>query len=94
MSLKNLILVYMDKLEVINVIACPCKLLSMGFFPCSPIRPTLAVHVDVLQFSQELFLRTAPNVTAFTATLDAFLGVRGYKTGSVVRSLNLNINKD
>jgi hypothetical protein len=89
MSFRNLTLLHINKLEVINVVACPCKLLLMGFFPCSPIRPTLAVHVDVLQLFKELSFRTAPNVTAFTATLDAFLGVRGYQIGSAVSYVNI-----
>ncbi|KAI0245173.1 hypothetical protein BJV78DRAFT_1112135, partial [Lactifluus subvellereus] len=50
-----------------------------GFFPCTPTAPTLAVNLKMLEFAHELFLRVAPNNTAWCNTLKSFLGACKYK---------------
>ncbi|EIW73917.1 hypothetical protein CONPUDRAFT_34899, partial [Coniophora puteana RWD-64-598 SS2] len=48
-------------------------------FPCAPSTPTLAVDLRVLRFVDMLALRTAPNVSAWSDTLEAYLLGMGYK---------------
>ncbi len=54
------------------------QLVTSGLFPCSPIYPTLAVDIRVLDFVRRLFLRIAPNVTAWCNTVTDFLACQGY----------------
>ncbi|KAJ3714474.1 hypothetical protein C8R42DRAFT_726479 [Lentinula raphanica] len=54
------------------------QLLRSGFFPCSPVYPTLAVDVRVLDFVRRLFLRIAPNYTAWCSAALDFLAAQGY----------------
>jgi hypothetical protein len=65
---------------------CSCsaslQLLAMGLFPASPLRPTLAVDLNMLDFVNELFVRSPPNTTAWCDSLEAFLGSRSYKLES------------
>ncbi|KAJ7697423.1 hypothetical protein B0H17DRAFT_1130398 [Mycena rosella] len=56
----------------------PTQLLAAGLFPSAPIRPTLAVDVRVLEFAMKLFVRIAPNNTAWTSTLESFLDGLGF----------------
>lgn len=54
------------------------QLVRSGLFPCSPIYPTVAIDIRVLDFVRRLFLRIAPNYTAWcSATID-FLAGQGY----------------
>ncbi|KAJ7108362.1 hypothetical protein C8R43DRAFT_1091874 [Mycena crocata] len=62
---------------------CDCnpaaqQLLSAGLFPCAPLRPTLAVDVRLLELAKKLFVRIAPNKTAWTSTLEDFLSSLGF----------------
>ncbi|KAJ6457865.1 hypothetical protein DFH09DRAFT_1255416 [Mycena vulgaris] len=59
--------------------SAPLQLLECGLFPCAPTRPTLAVNARLLEFTMKLYVRIAPNKTAWTATLDDFLGGLGFK---------------
>jgi hypothetical protein len=52
--------------------------MKLGFFPCAPTRPTLAVDINLLQFVSFGFLNMAPNVTGWAKTIEDFLCVRGY----------------
>ena len=54
----------------------------MGLFPASPLRPTLAVDLNMLHFANELFVRSPPNTTAWCDSLEAFLGSHTYKLES------------
>ena len=54
----------------------------MGLFPASPLRPTLAVDLNMLDYVNELFVRSPPNTTAWCDSLEAFLGSRSYKLES------------
>ena len=74
--------VYMDRTEtlVLQVCAChtaPIQLTERGLFPCAPVRPTLAVCLNMLEFVSELFVHLAPNERAWVATLEAYLRARG-----------------
>jgi len=62
----------------------------MGFFPCSPLTPGLAVHIDVLAFLRELHFTTAPNVSGFTKALENFLRTRYYKLANEVLVFSTN----
>ena len=75
---------YFVELEVREITPCDCmpaalRLILHGLFPCAPNRPSLAVDVNMLQFVQELFVRSPPNQTAWCDTLEAFLDTRHYK---------------
>ena len=62
--------------------------MKLGFFPCAPIRPTLAVDINLLQFVSFGFLNMAPNVSSWAKTIEDFLRVRGYVfRGAVCRFL-------
>ncbi|KAI6140563.1 hypothetical protein BKA82DRAFT_4331884 [Pisolithus tinctorius] len=50
-----------------------------GLFACSPISPTLAVDLQVLEFMRKLFVWLTPNTTAWCEALESFLDVQGYK---------------
>jgi len=63
--------------------------LTMGFFPCSPLTPGLAVHIDVLSFLRELHFTTAPNVSGFSKALESFLRTRYYKLAREVVDLHI-----
>ena len=60
--------------------------MKLGFFACAPIRPTLAVDINLLQFVSLGFLNMAPNVTGWARTIEEFLRVRGYVFRGTVRT--------
>ncbi|KAL6297842.1 hypothetical protein BKA93DRAFT_820642 [Sparassis latifolia] len=71
-------------LRYITIDVCLCspaalQLLLRGLFPCAPQAPTLAIDLNLLHFVQQVFVRMPPNTTSFCATLESFLGDRGYK---------------
>ncbi|KAJ3529279.1 hypothetical protein NMY22_g9058 [Coprinellus aureogranulatus] len=69
-----------DDMHTISV--CPCsagkQLLQRGYFPSAPLRPTVAFDIKMLEFARELYLRSSPNRSAWTAALESFLLGRGY----------------
>ncbi|KAJ3825201.1 hypothetical protein F5880DRAFT_1478695 [Lentinula raphanica] len=72
-----------SKIEQIELWASDCskaavQLIRSGLFPCSPVYPTLAVDIRVLDFVRRLFLRIAPNYTAWCSTAIDFLAAQGY----------------
>ncbi|KAF8868702.1 hypothetical protein CPB84DRAFT_1695554 [Gymnopilus junonius] len=74
--------IYFEKIE--KLVLCTYKepalqLLTLGLFPCAPMRPTLAVDLNMLDFVRGLFLNTAPNVTAWAETLEGFLSTHKFK---------------
>ncbi|KAJ7773711.1 hypothetical protein DFH07DRAFT_952753 [Mycena maculata] len=74
----------MNAIEHTRLSICPCslapsQLLRAGLFACSPLRPSLAVDLQVLDFAMRLFVDVPPNNTAFCNTLEGFLSSRGYK---------------
>lgn len=54
------------------------QLVRHGLFPCAPLHPSLAVDIRVLEFVTKLFVRVAPNNTAWSGAVEDFLGERGY----------------
>ena len=71
-------------LDTIDLSVCKCspvalQLVNIGLFPCALHAPSLAVDISLLQFTQALFVRLAPNTTSFCETLEFFLDCRGYK---------------
>ncbi|KAI6142447.1 hypothetical protein BKA82DRAFT_4331470 [Pisolithus tinctorius] len=74
-------------LEEIEISYCACTpapihLMGHGLFVCSPISPTLAVDLRVLEFVRKLFVRLTPNTTAWCEALESFLDAKGYKLQS------------
>jgi CxC1 like cysteine cluster associated with KDZ transposases len=75
--------VHMEHVEDITLDICKCRpaqvqLVQHGFFPCSPVHPTLAVSLDMLEFVAELFLHIAPNERDWAAMLVKHLRAHGY----------------
>ncbi|KAJ3741600.1 hypothetical protein DFH05DRAFT_1528449 [Lentinula detonsa] len=52
---------------------------SKVFSPHAPVHPTLAVDIHVLDFVTRLFLRIAPNNTAWADSINEFLSSQGYQ---------------
>lgn len=78
-----LILIYTIEIEQIELWASECssasiQLIRSGLFPCSPVFPSLAVDIRVLDFVRRLFLRIAPNYTAWCNAATDFLASQGY----------------
>jgi hypothetical protein len=59
----------------------------MGYFPCAPIRPTLAIDINLLEFVSIASHHMAPNVAGWSSTLQHFLSIRGYLVGEKVRAV-------
>ncbi|EIN10554.1 hypothetical protein PUNSTDRAFT_32083, partial [Punctularia strigosozonata HHB-11173 SS5] len=79
-TLKTLI-VYIDQTQV-HVCGCTSAanfLVSRGFFPCAPQEPSVAFDINMMELVATLFLKVAPNVTAWASTLETFLGARHFK---------------
>ncbi|KAJ3764673.1 hypothetical protein FB446DRAFT_798584 [Lentinula raphanica] len=78
------VVVRFGKLEKVELSVCPCQpaavqLVEQGLFPCAPLHPTLAVDIRLLDFATRLFLRVAPNNTAWVDTINDFLNFQGYQ---------------
>ncbi|KIJ65264.1 hypothetical protein HYDPIDRAFT_27982 [Hydnomerulius pinastri MD-312] len=76
--------VFFDRIESLRLRCCSCftapaQLMSMGLFACAPLYPSLTVDLRVLKLVKTLFVRIAPNTTAWTEALETFLDGRGYK---------------
>lgn len=62
---------------------CDCfgaaqHLLALGYFPCAPIRPSLAFSLQLLELVSVHALNVAPNTTAWATTLETFWARRGF----------------
>ncbi|KAJ3509968.1 hypothetical protein NMY22_g16119 [Coprinellus aureogranulatus] len=79
-SLVEVICVEFDSVVTLTVCACSAarSLVSLGYFPSAPIRPSFAVHLRLLRFVQELHYRTSPNITAVSGALEASLAALGF----------------
>ncbi|KAJ3737991.1 hypothetical protein EV360DRAFT_58542, partial [Lentinula raphanica] len=80
----SIVVVRFSKLEQLELPICACQpaavqLVEQGLFPCAPVHPTLAVDIRVLDFVTRLFLRIAPNNTAWADTINDFLYSQGYQ---------------
>ncbi|KAJ7067771.1 hypothetical protein B0H15DRAFT_793738 [Mycena belliarum] len=76
--------VRMNAIEHLQLRTCACapaptQLLKRALFACSPLHPSLAVDLQVLDFVSRLFVNLPPNNTAVCNTLESFLASRGYK---------------
>ncbi|KAI6147562.1 hypothetical protein EDD17DRAFT_1781038 [Pisolithus thermaeus] len=76
-----------QSLEDIEISYCACTpaptcLMECGLFACSPVAPTLAVDLCVLEFMRTLFVRLTPNMTAWSEALESFLDAQGYQLQS------------
>ncbi|KAH6873968.1 hypothetical protein BKA70DRAFT_1129478 [Coprinopsis sp. MPI-PUGE-AT-0042] len=76
--------VHINKLEYRRVCSCSPgpNLVAIGYFPSSPTRPSVAVDIQMLEFMAELFVRSPPNVTAWSCALEVSLESLGYKLAS------------
>lgn len=76
-------LTFVIGIKIIQLCSCAgspaLQLISRGLFPCAPIRPSLAVDLNMLDFVRGLFVNLAPNTTAWCETLEGFLSSRNYK---------------
>jgi hypothetical protein len=79
-------------LHDVNLLVCtshpaPQQLVDLGYFPCSPVYPTLAVSLDMLELVSILFVHAAPNERAWAATITKYLKNRGHEfaTGDALR---------
>ncbi|KAI6143510.1 hypothetical protein EDD17DRAFT_1781808 [Pisolithus thermaeus] len=89
-ALLNPYLQYLEASESLHEIkisycACtpaPVHLMESGLFACSPVAPTLAVDLRVLEFMRTLFVRLTPNTTAWCEALESFLDGQGYQLQS------------
>ncbi|KAI6126518.1 hypothetical protein F5141DRAFT_997631 [Pisolithus sp. B1] len=51
----------------------------MGYFPCAPLGPTLAVSLQLLSLVRQLFMQMPPNTLAWCESFEAYLAVMGYR---------------
>ncbi|KIM60177.1 hypothetical protein SCLCIDRAFT_124774 [Scleroderma citrinum Foug A] len=70
-------------MQSIGLLVCSCataaqQLLQLGYFPCAPLAPTLAVSLKVLTFVKKLFVHIPPNTSAWCEAFQSYLGSMGY----------------
>ncbi|KAI6041025.1 hypothetical protein EDC04DRAFT_2566211 [Pisolithus marmoratus] len=58
--------------------------MACGLFACSPVAPTLAVDLRLLEFMKTLLVWLTPNTTAWCEAFKCFLDGQGYKLQSKV----------
>lgn len=80
----GVLFVSIERLEDVVLDICECRtaavqIVERGFFPCSPMYPTLAVSLNMLEFVAALFLHVAPNERAWSATVVGYLKARGHE---------------
>ncbi|KAH6901151.1 hypothetical protein BKA70DRAFT_1437036 [Coprinopsis sp. MPI-PUGE-AT-0042] len=75
----DVICVSFDGLSTRSFCTCnpPAHLVMVGYFPCAPVRPSLAVDIRMLEFMRELYLRSAPNRTAWASALESVYSNQG-----------------
>lgn len=70
------------KEETITTCQCstaPQVLLARGFFPCTPVAPSLAVDIKLLEFARLQFLHLVPNTTGWCDATESFLNALSFK---------------
>ncbi|KAF6744756.1 hypothetical protein DFP72DRAFT_1078101 [Ephemerocybe angulata] len=81
-TVRKLTIVLVSWEGLSSTTVCSCKpvalLLRMGYLASAPLRPTYAFDIQMLDFVRLLHLRSPPNKSAWTSTLEAFLLARGY----------------
>ncbi|KAI6111411.1 hypothetical protein F5141DRAFT_1003505, partial [Pisolithus sp. B1] len=73
----------------IDLMVCSCapaalQLLWMGYFPCAPLGPTLAVSLQLVSLVRQLFMRMPLNTSAWCESFEAYLAGMGYKVNTKV----------
>ncbi|KAF9504089.1 hypothetical protein BS47DRAFT_1308770, partial [Hydnum rufescens UP504] len=66
-------------LEVCLCHTAGIQLIEHSFFPCTPLCPSLAVSLDMLEFVASLFLNMAPNERAWAAMVVEYLRACGHE---------------
>ncbi|KAK6972164.1 hypothetical protein R3P38DRAFT_3207371 [Favolaschia claudopus] len=71
-------------MEDVHLFVCPCapapvQLMRLGAFGSSPVHPSLAVDLHVLEFFRNLFLQVSPNTAAVSKTLEHVLSEMGFQ---------------
>jgi len=79
--------------EHTNITYCKCipaalTLVHMGMFPCTPIEPSLAFDVNLLDLIRINMCYLAPNLSGWALTLEWFLHQRGYELGQRVTTFS------
>ncbi|KZP19915.1 hypothetical protein FIBSPDRAFT_680163, partial [Athelia psychrophila] len=69
---------FFDALKEQSISICQCStapqvLLARGFFACSPVAPSLAVDIKLLEFARLQFLHLVPNTTGWCDAMESFL---------------------
>ncbi|KAI5989944.1 hypothetical protein EDD15DRAFT_2388922 [Pisolithus albus] len=74
----------LEELEITYCVCTPApvQLMKRGLFACSPVAPTLAVDLRLLEFMKTLFMLLTPNTTAWCEALECFLDAQGYQLQS------------
>lgn len=80
--------------KTIQILFCECQsapltLLCQGLFACSPVLPTLAVDINLLELVTINSHYLAPNITGWTLTLEWFWQAHGFVLGPRVRSAHI-----
>ena len=79
----------MSDMHSIDLLVCSCapaaqQLIHMGYFPCAPLAPTLAVCLKVLTLVKHLFVHMPPNTSAWCEAFESYLGGMGYSVDAKV----------
>ncbi|KAJ7697522.1 hypothetical protein B0H14DRAFT_3529298 [Mycena olivaceomarginata] len=80
----KVVIVHFSAIQDVELEVCKCttaavQLMRLGAFGCTPLRPSLAVDLHILEFAWNLFLQISPNNTAITLTLERVLENMGYQ---------------
>ncbi|KIK24162.1 hypothetical protein PISMIDRAFT_646625, partial [Pisolithus microcarpus 441] len=80
----KVICIHFDGLRHVDLVVCPCvpaalQLLWMGYFPCAPLGPSLAVSLQLLSLVRQLFMQMPPNTSAWCKSFEAYLAGMGYR---------------
>ncbi|KAI5985254.1 hypothetical protein EDD15DRAFT_2390194 [Pisolithus albus] len=80
----KVICIHFNGLRHVDLVVCPCvpaalQLLWMGYFPCAPLGPSLAVSLQLLSLVRQLFMRMPPNTSAWCESFEAYLAGMGYR---------------
>jgi hypothetical protein len=73
-------------LDKTQVQYCSCNpaavtLVKHGFFPCSPIQPSVAFDINLLDLVSITAANMAPNIFGWTLSLESFWAQHGYTIG-------------
>ena len=83
----------MSDMHSIDLVVCSCapaaqQLIHMGYFPCAPLAPTLAVSLKVLTLVKNLFVCMPPNTSVWCEAFESYLGGMGYNVDAKVGLLS------